>query len=153
MKPIKLLAISVLFGALAAVPMFSRAQTDAAKPAEAADTKPQKELRKITARYINNAGSTFAEVTVPALSEQGEFQVNATVMLPNGYRRLLSLDVNPGEMSVEIMDPERPSLQNGEKGLVIGSPLYLFDVRTLYSGPGEYEIYRNPQERLVIVIQ
>lgn len=152
MKRIKLLSIALLFGALAAVPVFSAAETDATKPAEKHDPRVN---RKITVKLVGGSGTVVSEATVPAIETDGEFRSVATVLTSTAVRRIVEINCGSSEFYVSVTEPDRPSVVNGPegKGLSVGTPLELFRVSTLYSGPGDYEVYRAPGERMMVTVQ
>ncbi|BCU75506.1 hypothetical protein [Luteolibacter sp. LG18] len=107
-------------------------------------------------------GATTATVTVPAAVENmnaGErFYSLATLVSTDHRRMLVELNAWSGEdasLCVSVSDPDSRPLARGAdgNGLTIGGPVTLFSVKLHYTGPGEYEIYRNQNERMVVAIQ
>jgi len=117
--------------------------------------------RKITVKIVASNGTTTSEVTVPALESTSPslgFEVSATLEATGMPDRIVEIDCRVGAdqlraMGVSVESQDRPTLAGGGNELAVSASHTLFRVSSLYSGPGEYEIYSNPKERMNVTVK
>ena len=133
-----------------------KAENPAAAPEQTVPAADALVKRLVTIRLIATNGTPTAEVTVPTLMRNGRLYLSATLEVPARGRRVVEVQVEgegSSDMRMDVTDPDRPALENGDKGLRLNNGSSLFNVSTLYTGLGDYEVYRNQDERMVVTVK
>lgn len=160
MNTLKILGVgSLLTLTIAALP-FATAQTQT--PPAPQEKAFKAVVRKVSVKILQTNGLPVSEVSVPALAQNGEMSLTLTLPLPSEGRRTVEINADDegaenSQLVVTVTDPDRPALFNGgdssSPGLRIQNGQTLFEVTTLFPGPGEFEIYRSGTERMVVTVQ